>query len=626
MRIFLIYILLHFIIVSALGQCYSYNYNSNNSGIQNYPINSIEVDCNDDIWIAYENGVSKFCNDSIWTYYDTSNSGLVCNTIKDIDFDFYGNAWFASPDGAFRKTDTSWTTFNTTNSGLIGSNIIAMEPDQHGGIWFSSEINGRTGGVTYFNGNSSWFTFTDSTGLVSNHINYIEVDGAGNVWFGSNDYNNPGITRFNGNNWESYYMIDTIPIYDIIVMETDLEHNLWLVLSNNTGVFKFDGNNWEHFTTQNSGLVSNYIKDIYADNYNNIWFSSFDGMTKYNGTEWKPYTSTNGLPFFYYKDIVADNNLDVYITTEYNGILKVVLNSAISLNAELNTNNIGSDDIILEFYSTYYKNINGYDSLMYTFDYYPNFYNSNIQPGSYYIRAKKLETSSIFGFLSSYYKYDSVAYKFDKADTVVFNDCVELPLILNLQPLNALAQGNGSISGFITNEVVGSDNYGQSIPNIEVILEKNNGHTPVISTKTDSTGRFKFNNIPNISKYSLYVSIPGIPLIETYDSIIVDSSNLINVGYNFIIDSVGIKTDYSSGIKKHETNKFKLYPIPVNDVLTIKYPGNFKFKIYNSLGKLCYSLRAKDSYYFNSSVLENGLYLIQLKTDNKTLTKKIIKE
>ena len=72
----------------------------------------------------------------------------------------------------------------------------------------------------------------------------------------------------------------------------------------------------------------------------------------------------------------------------------------------------------------------------------------------------------------------------------------------------------------------------------------------------------------------------------------------------------------------------RLYPNPANDFLNITSSGNkiFSLNIFNSLGEKVYSAQATSNLKLETSNFANGLYFIQLKSNNIFYTQKFIKQ
>ncbi len=81
--------------------------------------------------------------------------------------------------------------------------------------------------------------------------------------------------------------------------------------------------------TTNDGLSNNTILDIYQDNTGCIWFATYDGLTIYDGKDFKvlrydPLFGDKGLPKGQAKRIIADNNGYKWILFENNQLVRLV--------------------------------------------------------------------------------------------------------------------------------------------------------------------------------------------------------------------------------------------------------------------------------------------------------------
>lgn len=86
-------------------------------------------------------------------------------------------------------------------------------------------------------------------------------------------------------------------------IEIDLEKSIW-VATNNGLVYKYspDGT-FEVVYTSDNGIGDDVIRGITLDLFNNFWFATNSGVSKYDGNSWEYYTSNEGLPDDYYRHV-----------------------------------------------------------------------------------------------------------------------------------------------------------------------------------------------------------------------------------------------------------------------------------------------------------------------------------
>jgi WD40 repeat protein/AAA+ ATPase superfamily predicted ATPase len=79
-------------------------------------------------------------------------------------------------------------------------------------------------------------------------------------------------------------------------MALDTSGGLWLATAGD-GVLRLDTRStlddarWHLFTTANSGLLSNEVHSVYADQAGNVWFGTIRGLSRFNGTAWEAVTA-----------------------------------------------------------------------------------------------------------------------------------------------------------------------------------------------------------------------------------------------------------------------------------------------------------------------------------------------
>lgn len=325
--------------------------------LSNKTINTITIAPDDKIWFGTNGyGIYIFDN-STWLNYTTLNSGLVSNRINNIKFDTQGNVWIATNNGVSKFNGINWQTI-TTENGLIDNNVSSIAIDHKEKIWFGtnngvSEFNGTdwknhftlggldnvtsiavdnnnyiwvgTSGPIYrYNGGSWTLASQLSTNYIGNRsVSAIVVDNQNRIWFSIYGYGDD-ILVFDSNKM-TVYENPVIDIKEATCLAIDASGNKWIG-SNGQGISKFDGSNWTVFS-KTSGLANNSVTSSCLDNNGLKWFGTNAGLSSFNDTTWVKYDISNGLINNSIKSIAINpinNNLWIctngYGVSRYDGI------------------------------------------------------------------------------------------------------------------------------------------------------------------------------------------------------------------------------------------------------------------------------------------------------------------
>jgi ligand-binding sensor domain-containing protein len=144
----------------------------------------VAIDEEERVWFGTEGGVSMFDgrNWQSWTHDD----GLGAPNLRGLP---------SSPNtglGTRSREDLAVTVGNAES--YNPNYVFAAHTDRQGrGIWFGT----WGGGVSLFDGEDSWTTYTVADGLAGNIVYSIAQQADGALWFGTNR----GLSRFDGKKW-----------------------------------------------------------------------------------------------------------------------------------------------------------------------------------------------------------------------------------------------------------------------------------------------------------------------------------------------------------------------------------------------------------------------------------------
>jgi ligand-binding sensor domain-containing protein len=295
-------------------------------------IGSIFQDSKGNYWFgSIHEGVAVYNGKSF--IYFTNNDGLTDNQIHSIQEDKEGVIWFntqmgvSSYNGTILINHTKAETETLQNIFQIQSN----EPLQ--GKWMKSDNDlwfeaGIKEGVYRFDGQVLNYLAFPPHKVLNPYDNLFAVTGISKgknnmIWFGTYagvyGYNGSGFTIINDETLGFDRKIEPLHIRSIF---EDSKGRLWIG-NNGIGVLLKDGDSIINFSNKNNLIHPNsskkgdkspqgtleHIFTIAEDNKGNIWFGDRDaGVWKYDGETMKNYTKKDGLTNDFALSIYEDSN------------------------------------------------------------------------------------------------------------------------------------------------------------------------------------------------------------------------------------------------------------------------------------------------------------------------------
>lgn len=243
-----------------------------------------------------------------------TQDGLVDNYVKAIGQDKDGNLYFGTYDyglSIFDGQDWSWQGESTDN--LPDDNIYCIFRDSKDILWI-----GTYDGLVKYDG-TTWTTFDTNDGLAGDLIRGIGEDASGNIWLACNS---KGISKYNGISFTNYQVppSGTYIYYNSIATVGD---NIY-VGTDDDGIYYYDGSTWTIYTTDNSDLVDNEVRDAFVDSKGNVWFNHdySSRITSFDGTSFTTYSTTDGLKSTSYHNFAEDKDENLWIASYGEGIAK----------------------------------------------------------------------------------------------------------------------------------------------------------------------------------------------------------------------------------------------------------------------------------------------------------------
>jgi ligand-binding sensor domain-containing protein len=277
-------------------------YNTTNSGIISNLVYKVVIDKKGNKWFGTYEGISKL-NGMTWTTYNSSTvQGLsTSNGISRIAIDTFGNKWFSDGlNGLIKFNDMTWTEYHEDRNRVSIRYVSSLVADNKGNIWF---IGDRSNGIIKFNG-VTVTEYTIPAGLASS----IEIDAQNNKWISTNE----GVFKFNDTTWTNYNTANSgLPFNTVASMLMDKQNNKWFCYYSDifdtpsTGIVKFDGTNWTDYKIGNAKLADGIITALYIDEQNQKWIGTQANLSKFDDVNWTTYAPV-ASQCYYVRDIKVD--------------------------------------------------------------------------------------------------------------------------------------------------------------------------------------------------------------------------------------------------------------------------------------------------------------------------------
>ena len=261
-----------------------------------------------------------------WLVLDMMGTGLPSNTVVDIDSDSNGVVWLATDWGLCRWEAGGLEVFNVGNSGLPDNVTRCVEVDDDDALWVGTSV----GGAARYDG-QVWEVFnTSNSPMPDDQVNTIHVDHQGWVWFGTVT----GLACYTGSEWRLYNSSEESYNGRILngdhILSIGTRPDGLVALGTLNGGFHFLTDTSVHFfTTFNFGFFDNTQHAVHLDlDANERWLACPAGglvrqVGDWYGGSWFQYTTFNSdLPSNALKDVVGDGNGGLWLAAQVGGLAR----------------------------------------------------------------------------------------------------------------------------------------------------------------------------------------------------------------------------------------------------------------------------------------------------------------
>jgi ligand-binding sensor domain-containing protein len=305
------YCLVFFVLISiqSVAQKYSFINYSTNEGLAQSQVVDIAQDSKRYLWVATQDGLSKFNGKSFVNYYE--KDGLVSNVINSLFVDEKDRVWVVSLTGISVISEDSIFLFEHNH--LFLDKKISQVIVKDDKVWISTEEDG----VFYFQQNANSFDYK----LIKEHrIDFLEKKIKNINIFGSKLY----VSTDQGIYIIKNSIIEKLPFLENESIKSVSENSkgeLWIGTMEK-GIYFLNKTGIRNINQSNSELVNDFITHVLIDKNDRVWVSSNTSFAEI-GTDYKieNYSDKNG---FNYISVVVfeDEEGNVWIGTDGKGLIK----------------------------------------------------------------------------------------------------------------------------------------------------------------------------------------------------------------------------------------------------------------------------------------------------------------
>ena len=243
----------------------------------------------DSVLVGTHDGLAVYRNGK-WRIY-TTKDGLSHNGIVSIDYSkLTGDVWIGTLSGLNRWSAGKFETFNQFNSGMPNDLVYCVYCDGKD-VWVAT-----AGGAGHYDTyTKQWDIFTEQNAPMHEPWTYGVSTGEGKAYIaawggGVIEYNLKTKHFRDYVDPDGFMEIDLQPddgvVHDITTATAFGNGILWV--STYFGMSRYDGKNWKGFFKTDSGLASNFINFLRAVGPV-VYICSDNGLSTFNGETWVTY-------------------------------------------------------------------------------------------------------------------------------------------------------------------------------------------------------------------------------------------------------------------------------------------------------------------------------------------------
>jgi ligand-binding sensor domain-containing protein/signal transduction histidine kinase len=219
---------------------------------------------------------------------EDSDGNLIVGTLGE------GVFWLGA-DGNWRHI--------STEQGLSSAFVLSLCMDREGSLWVGTDGEGLD--------RIKRKTFSTSSEHHSWVVQSISGDEAGGLWTAFNAH---GVTFWFTNSAQDFGVGQGSNAWTVLV---DRKQQIW-VGTRGEGLFQFQTNHFQ--AAPGAEILGQQIFALFEDRAGQLWVGTQNGLARWNGQDWKIYTTHDGLSENIVRAIAEDAEGNLWIGTESQGL------------------------------------------------------------------------------------------------------------------------------------------------------------------------------------------------------------------------------------------------------------------------------------------------------------------
>lgn len=224
---------------------------------ENQPVHITSLQKDDQreiLWVGTQTGLFTYSlRDSLWQLYEAGRNGLTGSRINDLQLDINNHLLIASNEGVLRFNGEKFQQLASIYNGLASNFVHRIYLAPSGVPWACT----RAGAYAVTGDTLRAFSpeIDGVNGLAHDDIRGMLIDAKGDYWFATA----VGVRHFSGDKWEQYTAIDGLPHHEINAILQDVNGNIWC--GTQGGLACYTDGQWLAYTNE-EGLPENNVNNL----------------------------------------------------------------------------------------------------------------------------------------------------------------------------------------------------------------------------------------------------------------------------------------------------------------------------------------------------------------------------